>query len=92
MNVSLTPQLEALIREKVATGRYNNSSEVVREALRLMEEQDKRDRLRMALAVARESAARGDVQPWTPERLDEIWRSAVAGSEAGEKPNPDVLP
>ncbi len=37
LNVSLTPQLEELVREKVASGRYNSASEVVREALRLMD-------------------------------------------------------
>lgn len=36
MNVSLTPRLEAFVREKVASGLYNNASEVLREALRLM--------------------------------------------------------
>lgn len=36
MNVSLTPELERLVREKVASGLYNNASEVVREALRTM--------------------------------------------------------
>lgn len=92
MNVSLTPRLEAMIREKVASGRYTSSSEVVREALRLLEEHDQHDRLRAALAVAKESKARGDVRPWTPERLDEIWQSAVTGAAAGETPNPDVLP
>ncbi len=35
MNISLTPALEAFVRQRVATGLYNNSSEVVREALRL---------------------------------------------------------
>ncbi|BAC91445.1 type II toxin-antitoxin system ParD family antitoxin [Gloeobacter violaceus] len=40
MNVNLTPQLEEMIRRKVASGLYNSASEVVREALRLMEEQD----------------------------------------------------
>jgi putative addiction module CopG family antidote len=35
MNVSLTPQLKAMIRERVESGRYNNASEVVRQALRL---------------------------------------------------------
>lgn len=38
MNVSLTPELEKFVREKVATGLYNNASEVVREALRLLYE------------------------------------------------------
>lgn len=41
MNVSLTPELEQLVSEKVKTGRYTSASEVIREALRLLEEQDK---------------------------------------------------
>lgn len=41
MNVSLTPELEDLVRDKVASGRYLSASEVIREALRLFEEQDK---------------------------------------------------
>jgi antitoxin ParD1/3/4 len=40
MNVNLTPELEKLVHKKVKTGRYNSASEVVREALRLMEAQD----------------------------------------------------
>lgn len=40
MNISLTPQLEELVRNKVASGLYNSASEVVREALRLMERED----------------------------------------------------
>jgi len=40
MNVSLTPELESLIQRKVSNGRYTSASEVVREALRLMEERD----------------------------------------------------
>jgi len=35
MNISLTPELERAVKEKVASGLYNNSSEVIREALRL---------------------------------------------------------
>jgi putative addiction module CopG family antidote len=34
MNVSLTPELDAYVRRKVADGLYGNASEVVREALR----------------------------------------------------------
>jgi antitoxin ParD1/3/4 len=45
MNVNLTPQLEELVRAKVDSGMYSSASEVVREALRLMDEQD---RLRQA--------------------------------------------
>ena len=40
MNVHLTPELEQLVQTKVQSGRYNSASEVVREALRLMEQRD----------------------------------------------------
>ena len=40
MNVSLTPELNHFVTTKVATGRYTSASEVVREALRLLEERD----------------------------------------------------
>jgi antitoxin ParD1/3/4 len=40
MNVSLTPELEALVNEKVRTGLYQTASEVVREALRLLKQRD----------------------------------------------------
>ncbi|MGC1872278.1 MAG: type II toxin-antitoxin system ParD family antitoxin [Acidobacteriaceae bacterium] len=41
MNVSLTPELEKFVGAKVESGRYNSASEVVREALRLLEEHDR---------------------------------------------------
>ena len=40
MNVSLTPELEKFVGAKVESGRYNSASEVVREALRLLEEHE----------------------------------------------------
>ena len=40
MNVSLTPELENFVQTKVISGRYTSASEVVREALRLLEDQD----------------------------------------------------
>lgn len=46
MNVSLTPELETLVNEKVKSGDYNSASEVVREALRLLKEQDELKRIR----------------------------------------------
>jgi antitoxin ParD1/3/4 len=42
MNISITDELSGFVRDKVASGRYNNASEVVREALRRMEEEDQR--------------------------------------------------
>lgn len=40
MNISLTPELEHFVQDKVESGLYNNASEVIREGLRLLKEQD----------------------------------------------------
>jgi antitoxin ParD1/3/4 len=40
MNVSITDRLAGYVRKKVKSGRYNNASELVRDALRRMEEED----------------------------------------------------
>jgi antitoxin ParD1/3/4 len=48
MNVSLTPELERFVSAKVEAGRYGSASEVVREALRLLEEHDQNRTARLA--------------------------------------------
>jgi antitoxin ParD1/3/4 len=57
MNVSLTPELEQLVAAKVESGRYTSASEVIREALRLLEEHDQLKQQR--LAQVREKIDRG---------------------------------
>ncbi|UCH26327.1 MAG: type II toxin-antitoxin system ParD family antitoxin [Trueperaceae bacterium] len=66
MHVSLTPELEAFVREKVASGLYNNSSEVVREALRLLRRRDelesaKLELLKQEIERGLESIRRGEL-------------------------------
>jgi antitoxin ParD1/3/4 len=66
VNVNLTPELEALVQRKVASGLYNNQSEVVREALRLLALQDQvreahAKSLRKALAEGLAQADRGEL-------------------------------
>ena len=57
MNISLTPQLEELVKRKVESGLYGSASEVMRAALRLLEE---RDHLRsMRLEKLREEIQQG---------------------------------
>lgn len=41
ISISLTPELLGLVKAKVQTGRYTSTSEVVREALRLLERSDR---------------------------------------------------
>jgi len=47
MNISLTSQLEELVKKKVDSGRYGSASEVIREALRLLEERDRLHAIRL---------------------------------------------
>jgi antitoxin ParD1/3/4 len=76
MNVNLTPNLELFVRELAASGDYNNASEVVREALRLLrrvEEQRalKLERLRAAIREGDEALERGDyIVLSTDEEMD----------------------
>ena len=65
MNVSLTPELEQLIHDRFSSGRYHSASEVVREALRLLEQRDELRQLRLAelrrkVAAGLESLDRGE--------------------------------
>ncbi len=48
MNVSLTPELEDFVNDKVKTGLYNSASEVVRESLRLLRRQDELEKLQLS--------------------------------------------
>jgi antitoxin ParD1/3/4 len=47
MNISLNPHFEELVKGKVQSGRYNSVSEVMLEALRLLEERDQLRELRL---------------------------------------------
>jgi antitoxin ParD1/3/4 len=53
MNVSLSPELEKFVRDSVSTGRYTSASELVREALRLLQETDRANKAQEALAQVR---------------------------------------
>lgn len=65
MNVSLTPELERLVNEKVESGLYQTASEVVREALRLLKERDHaREQLRGDVQVGFDALARGEGQTY----------------------------
>ena len=62
MNVSLTEELERFVDGKVESGLYNNASEVVREGLRLLKENDDfRARVRESIERGWAQAKAGDL-------------------------------
>jgi antitoxin ParD1/3/4 len=81
LNVNLTPQLEEMVRQKVASGLYTSASEVVREALRLMEQQDrlravKLEHLRQDI---HEGLNSGTSTPWDVEEIKREGRKRRVG-------------
>lgn len=62
INVSLPEELLRFIKAKVETGRYTSSSEVVREALRLLEKHDEQEaeKLRWLQQAWKEGVESGD--------------------------------
>lgn len=88
MNVNLTPHLEEMVRQKVSSGLYTSASEVVREALRLMDEQD---HLRAAkLAQLRQDVRAGlDSGPataWDAESIKSAGRTKRQAKPVATKP------
>jgi len=80
MNINLTPQLEELVRRKVTSGRYNSASEVVREALRLMEAQDELRALKLQQLRrdVRQGLDSGSPLPWNVAELKRNGRKRLA--------------
>jgi antitoxin ParD1/3/4 len=84
MNVNLTPELETLVRRKVASGMYTSASEVVREALRLMDDQDQMravrlDQLRQDVRKGLDS---GPSEAWDAEAMKLQGRARRAAATA----------
>ena len=83
LNVSLTPQLEEFVREKVSSGLYNSASEVVREALRLMYSYEglrasTLASLRRDVAAGSQQVEEGRVREFDPEAVKRRGREKLA--------------
>lgn len=92
MTIQLDTESAVLIREKVASGRYRDAAEVIREALSALDDRDRFEHLRAKVAAGFAQAERGELIDYTPELREELIRSAIRRAQAGEKPNPDVCP
>jgi antitoxin ParD1/3/4 len=81
MNVSITDHLAEYVRARVKSGRYNNASEVVRDALRRMEEEEQRT-LRIAAPTVEDLIT--DFTAIETERIRRRVLESIAEIERGE--------
>jgi len=87
VNISLTPELDAFLQSRVKSGRYQTTSEVVREALRLLQNHEKEreqglKQLKVKLQRGAGQAARGELLD-ADEVLQEL--SQLIGQRRREK-------
>ncbi|MFL9824882.1 type II toxin-antitoxin system ParD family antitoxin [Rhodoplanes sp. SY1] len=84
MNVSLTDELAEFVKAKVAAGRYTSSSEVVREALRLMEKMERQEveKLKLLRAAWKAGLDSGDAGEMDFTALKKQGRARLGKSKA----------
>ena len=88
LNVSLTPHLEQFVHQTVSAGRYQSASEVVRMALRLLEEheRERQAKLEWLRQEIRKGLDSGSATPMTPQDWDELKRRAHDRATARDGP------
>jgi antitoxin ParD1/3/4 len=84
--------VEDSIRQKVETGRYSDATEVIREALRLLDSRDRLQQLRESLIQADREIERGEGEEWSPALMERLIREGDDMFRRGIKPDPDVCP
>ncbi len=88
MNISLSAHFERFVAEAVASGRFKSSSEVVREALRLLEERE------MRLAALRREIQKGrlsgDPVPYDSDEIKRRCRSSPSSPTAAWPPTAEA--
>ena len=77
MNISLTPELEELVNHKVSSGMYHSASEVIREGLRLLKEQDTIREMRLV-------ALRRDIEEGEQQIASGQFKEYASGKDAME--------
>lgn len=93
MAIRIPADIEARIQQKVADGAFPDAGEVIREAMRLLEHQERQlEELRAKLQVGLDQLDRGQSAAFTPELMSKIRREVAERYRRGERPNPDACP
>ena len=92
MRIQLSPKSQALIRDLIERGDYDDPESVVDDALEALTERIQLVHLKGAIAIGIEQAARGQAVPWTPDFLDRLKREAAEDVRLGRPFNDEVIP
>lgn len=93
MNIRFPDVDEHYIKTKVETGFYMNETELVRDAVRHMREEDERKKQFLsAIKVGQDQTVRGQHRELTTEVLDELRQGAARKIQEEPPPKSDVLP
>ena len=93
MAIQIPTDIEARIQQKVAEGVFPDAGEVLREAMRLLDEQERQlQELRAKLQIGLDQLDRGEYALFTPELVEEMRREADERFRRGARPKPDVVP
>jgi len=91
MNINFPSVDAGYIKTKVESGYYSNATEMVRDAVRRMREQDdEHRRLLAALEIGERDITAGRTVPYTADLLNEIEEEARAHAVNSRPTNPDV--
>ena len=93
MNIRFPDVDEHYIKTKVEAGFYMNETELVRDAVRHMREEDERKKQFLsAIKVGQDQTVRGQHREFTTEVLDELRQGAARKIQEEHTPKFDVLP
>jgi antitoxin ParD1/3/4 len=93
MHVNFPEAMENYIKEKVSGGFYGNATEVIRDAVRRMQDEERRKAAFMAaVAVGEAQLDRGESEEYTPELAEKILKDATGALHIDKEIKPDVLP
>jgi putative addiction module CopG family antidote len=92
MNVTLTPQLEAIVTMRIESGCNTDVEDVIREALQLLCARDEAERLQESLVESEAQIERGESATWSPELMQRLIAEADELKRQGTRAGRDVRP
>jgi antitoxin ParD1/3/4 len=93
LHVNLSREMEAFIRSKVESGFYGNATEVIRDAIRRLQEDDARiAAFRAAVAEGDADIENGNYEEYTPELMERLMQEALDAAHDGKPIDPAVMP